>query len=104
MNEKIWDHLIENWDTFEEKVFAKKFILADKEIYPLNKISILYKKTGNIATITMIPLAWMIKENNPEIDDMDAESQYSLVLFDDKDLEHVEEIVKQFKTEIIENK
>ncbi len=103
MNEKILGHLIEHWDTFEGTVFAKKIILDDKEIYPLNKVSILFKKTGNIATINMTPLAWMIKENNPEFEDIGAESQYSMILFDEHDMDHVEEIVKQFKSEIIGN-
>jgi len=44
MNEKIQGYLIEHWDTFEENVFAKKITLGDREIYPLNKVSILFKK------------------------------------------------------------
>lgn len=103
MDEKIWGHLIAHWDTFEENVFAKKIILDDKEIYPLNKVSILFKKTGNIATLSMTPLAWMVVENNLESGDMAAESQYSMILFDENDLKLVEDIVKQFKSEIIGN-
>ena len=103
MNEKIQGYLIEHWDTFEENVFAKKITLGDREIYPLNKVSILFKKTGNIATISMTPLAWMVKENNLEFDHMRTESQYNMILFDKNDCDHVEEIIKQFKNEIIEN-
>ena len=103
MDERIWGHLIEHWETFEEKVFAKKIIIENREIYPLNKVSILFKKTGNIATLSMTPLAWMVVENNPESEDMGAESQYSMILFDENDLELVEDIVKHFKSEIIGN-
>lgn len=119
MTEKFWEKFMEQWDTLEETVFAKKVFIENREIYPVNKISILFKKTGEIATLSTIPLAWVIKEKCPAQYDKNAdfskserpsfkyendkkEIQYYMVLFDKENMNLIEEIIIQFKALINE--
>lgn len=121
MKEKLWENFLEQWDTFEETIFAKRISLENREIYPVNKISMLFKKTGEIATLNTTPLAWVIREISPDFShnqnlnasssknqDMEAEStdceiqsdceiQYYMVLFDKNNMNLIEEIIIQFK-------
>ena len=87
MNKKIWDTILNQWDTFEELAVSKKISLENREIYPVNKISVLFQKSGKIANLNIIPLAWIInekEENNPEKKDNDLETDYYMVLFDNR--------------------
>lgn len=99
MDKKIWDMVINQWDTFEELAVAKKISLDNREIYPVNKISILFQKSGKIANLNIVPLAWIIneKEENSEKKDI-PESDYYMILFDKDNLNLVEDIVMEFKS------
>lgn len=105
MNKQIWDTILNQWDTFEELAVAKKFSLENREIYPVDKISVLFQKSGKIANLNIIPLAWIInekegnkEENNSEKMDNPQESDYYMVLFDTDNLNLVEDIIKEFKS------
>ncbi|PKL66808.1 MAG: hypothetical protein CVV28_09015 [Methanobacteriales archaeon HGW-Methanobacteriales-1] len=101
MNKKIWDTILTQWDTVEELAVSKKISLENREIYPVNKISVLFQKSGKIANLNIIPLAWIInekEENNPEKKDHDLETDYYMVLFDTDNLNLVEDIIKEFKS------
>ena len=100
MDKKIWDMVINQWDTFEELAVAKKISLDNREIYPVNKISILFQKSGKIANLNIVPLAWIIneKEENSEKKDNVPESDYYMILFDKDNLNLVEDIIMEFKS------
>lgn len=100
MDKKIWDMVINQWDTFEELAVAKKISLDNREIYPVNKISILFQKSGKIANLNIVPLAWIIneKEENSEKKNNVPESDYYMILFDKDNLNLVEDIIMEFKS------
>jgi len=101
MDKKIWDLVINQWDTFEELAVAKKISLDNREIYPVNKISVLFQKSGKIANLNIVPLAWIINEkedNNSEKKDNAQESDYYMILFDTNNLNLVEDIIMEFKS------
>ncbi len=101
MNKKIWDTILTQLDTFEEISISQKISLDKREIYPVNKISIFFQKSGKISNLNIVPLAWIInekEENNPEKKDHDLETDYYMVLFDTDNLNLVEDIIKEFKS------
>lgn len=101
MNKKIWDAILTQWDTVEELAVSKKISLENREIYPVNKISVLFQKSGKIANLNIIPLAWIIKEteeNNYGKKDNDTEADYYMILFDTDNLNLVEDIITEFKS------
>ncbi len=99
MFENILKEFTDNWEHFEEKIFVKKIILDNRKIYPVHNVSYLFKKTGQISTIAISPLAWVIKENNSQIDD---ENEYYMILFDKNDMKHVKAIIEKFILEFSE--
>jgi hypothetical protein len=101
MNETILDQILTQWETFEELTVAKKISLDNREIYPVNKISILFQKSGKIANLNITPLAWIIKEtedNNSENEENVHESEFYMILFDKDNLNLVEDIITEFKS------
>lgn len=105
MNKKIWDTIINQWDTFEEISVSQKISLENREIYPVNKISIFFQKTGKISNLNIIPLAWIInekkenkEENNSEKKNNDSKTDYYMILFDTNNLNLVEDIITEFKS------
>jgi hypothetical protein len=101
MNETILDKILTHWETFEELAVAKKISLDNREIYPVNKISVLFQKSGKVANLNITPLAWIIKEteeNNSEKKDNTLENDFYMILFDRDNLNLVEDIVMEFKS------
>ncbi|MCK9151509.1 hypothetical protein [Methanobacterium alcaliphilum] len=66
MMEEYLINCLNSWDHKEELVWGKKIILGEREIEPLNIISILYDKSGDVAFTSIKPLAWFITEKEDE--------------------------------------
>lgn len=66
MIDKCLINFLESWDLKEEIVWSKKIILGDREIDPLNKISIFCNESGEVAFTSIKPLAWFITELDEE--------------------------------------
>lgn len=101
MNETILDKILTQWETFEELAVAKKISLDNREIYPINKISILFQKSGRIANLNITPLAWIINEKEENYDEKNDNAQGSdfyMILFDKDNLNLVKDIITEFKS------
>jgi hypothetical protein len=78
--------MVNLWELEEEIVLAEKIQLGNREIYPLHKISVLYKKSGEVASASVNPILWMILENNEKY----------ILLFDEEEVDADDENIFDF--------
>ncbi len=86
LKEEKLRNFLDQWSRAEETVLAEKISLGDREIFPLYKISVLCNLSGEIVSVAIDPLLWLVLE----------EEQRYIVLFDEEEMEKYSPIFDLF--------